>query len=127
MQLSFIVFIRVDGGVDRHRFFFEKLVKVIAWEGCLTSEAVQSATLSLECVHDIKGSYSLPAGMLGVGDGIADDVLEEYFQDASGLFIDKAGDTLDAASSSETANCGLRNALDVVSENFAVSLGATFA
>ena len=93
----------------------------------LTSEAVQSATLSLECVDNIESSYCLPAGMLSVCDGVANDVLKEYFQDTSGLFVDEARDTLDATSSCETANCGLRNALDIVSEDFAVSLGTTFA
>ena len=94
---------------------------------CLTSEAVQSAALSLECVHNIKSSHSLSAGMLSVGDSVTDDVLKEHFQDASGLLVDEARDTLDTASSCETTDCGLRNALDVVSEDLAVSLGSAFA
>ena len=94
---------------------------------CLTSEAVQSAALSLECVHNIKSSHSLSAGMLSIGDSVTDDVLKEHFQDASGLLVDEARDTLDTASSCETTDCGLRNALDVVSEDLAVSLGSALA
>ena len=94
---------------------------------CLTSEAVQSAALSLECVDDVKSGHSLPAGMLSVGDSVSDDVLKEHFQDASGLLVDEARDTLDTTSSSETADSGLRNALDVITEDLAVSLGSAFA
>ena len=32
----------------------------------------------------------LVAGVLGVGDGVTDDVLEEHLQDAAGLFVDEA-------------------------------------
>ena len=94
---------------------------------CLTSETVKCATLSLECVDNVKSSDSLPAGMLSVGDSVTDDILKEYFQDASGLFIDKARDTLDTTSSCETTDSRLRDALDVISQDFSVSLGTAFA
>ena len=45
---------------------------------CLTSESVQGASLSLEGVHNIHGGDSLPLGVLGVGDGVSDDVLQEH-------------------------------------------------
>jgi hypothetical protein len=41
------------------------------------SEAVEGAALSLESVDDVHSSNSLAPGMLGVGDCIPDDVLEE--------------------------------------------------
>ena len=94
---------------------------------CLTAEAIQSAALSLESVHYIKGSDGLSASVLSVCDSVSDDVLKEHFQDASGLLVDEARDTLDTSSSSETADSGLRNALDVVSEDLSVSLGTAFA
>ena len=43
----------------------------------LSSEAVQSAALSLECVDYIKGSHSLSACVLGVCDRVSDDVFKE--------------------------------------------------
>ena len=43
----------------------------------LSTEAVQRATLSLECIHDIHGSNSLALRVLAVGDRITNDVLEE--------------------------------------------------
>ena len=36
---------------------------------------------------------SLPFGMHGVGDSIANHVLQEDFQDAAGLFVDQAGES----------------------------------
>ena len=54
------------------------VVAVGSQEHFLTSESVQSTSLSLESIDDIHGGDGLPLGMLGVGDGITDDVLEEY-------------------------------------------------
>ena len=94
--------------------------------------------------------------MLGVGDGVADDALEERLEDAAGLFVDHYGpsalgcgaersevkqskdqssggeqhtgrDTLDASSARETTNGRLGDALDVVTENLAVTLRSAFA
>ena len=56
----------------------------------LPAEAVQSAALSLEGVHDIKSSDGLAASVLSVGHSIADDVLKEHLEDTSGLLVDKA-------------------------------------
>eukprot|EP00808_Paulinella_micropora_P010111 g47790.t1 len=43
----------------------------------LSTEAVQSAALALESIHDVLRSDGLAASVLGVGDGIADDLLQE--------------------------------------------------
>ena len=93
----------------------------------LTSESVQGATLPLEGIDDIHGGDGLPLGVFGVGDGIPDDVLEEHLQDAPGLLVDEARDTLHTTTASETADSGLRNTLDVVTKNFAVTLGASLS
>ena len=43
----------------------------------LSSEAVQSLALTLEGIDNVQGSHSFALGVLGVGDGITDDVLKE--------------------------------------------------
>ena len=73
----------------------------------LTAEAVEGAALALEGVHDIEGSDGLTASVLGVGDGITDDVLEEDLEDTAGLLVDEAGDALHTATTSQTADGGL--------------------
>ena len=93
----------------------------------LTAEAVQSAALSLERVHDIKSRDGLAASMLSVGDSVTDDVLKEHFQDASGLLVDEARDALDTASAGKSADGRLGDALDVVSQDLSVSLGAALS
>ena len=93
----------------------------------LASEAVQGAALTLEGVDDIHGCDCLAAGVLGVSDGITDDVLEEDLQDGASLLIDEAGDTLHATTTSETADGGLGDALDVVAKHLAVALSASLA
>ena len=47
------------------------------------AETVERAALSLERVDDVKRSDGLALGVLGVGDRVPDDVLEEDLQDAA--------------------------------------------
>ena len=44
----------------------------------LTAESVQGTSLSLQSVDNVHSSDGLPLGMLGVGDGVADDILQEH-------------------------------------------------
>lgn len=54
----------------------------------LTTETVQGTALALEGVDDVERRDCLPLGVLSVGDGIADDALQERLEDATGLFVD---------------------------------------
>jgi hypothetical protein len=54
--------------------------------------------------------------VLGVGDRVTDDVLEEDLEDTASLLVDEARDTLDTATTSETTDCGLGDTLDVVTK-----------
>ena len=76
-------------------------------------------TLALERVHHVQRSHRLAASVLGVGDGVADDVLEEHLQHTTSLLVDEARDALHTATASQTADGGLRDALDVVAQNLA--------
>ena len=62
---------------------------------CLTTETVEGTALALESVDDIEGGDRLALGVLGVGDGIADDALEEGLEDTTGLLVDHCGDVSD--------------------------------
>ena len=95
--------------------------------GRLSAEAVESAALALEGVHNIEGSHGLALGVLGVGDGIADDVLEEVAQHSAGLLVDQARDALDTSTARKAADGGLGDALDVVTEDLPVTLGASLS
>ena len=65
--------------------------------------------------------------MFAVGDRVADDVLKEDLQNAAGLLVDEPTDALYTTSASETANCGLGNALDVVTQDLPVTLGSALS
>ena len=93
----------------------------------LTAESVQGASLALEGVDHIHGSHGLPLGVLGVGDGITDDVLKENLEDTTGLLVNKTRDALHTATTSETTNSGLRDTLDVITKYFPVTLSATLS
>jgi hypothetical protein len=93
----------------------------------LTAEAVEGAALPLEGVDDVERGDSLALGVLGVGDGVTDDTLEEGLEDTAGLLVDHGGNTLDTATTSETADGGLGDTLDVVAKNLAMTLGAALA
>ena len=95
--------------------------------GSLASEYVEGASLPLEGIDNIHGGDGLPLGMLGVGDSVPDDILQEDLQHSPGLLIDEARDTLDTASAGQTPDGGLGDALDVVPEHLPVTLGAPFA
>ena len=91
----------------------------------LTAKSVQGAALTLECVDHVHGSDGLALGVLGVGDGIPDDVLQEHLEHPTSLLVDETRDALDAASASQTTDSRLGDALDVVTKNLAVTLGAS--
>ena len=80
----------------------------------LSAEAVEGLSLTLEGVDDVHGRDGLAASVLGVGDRVTDDVLEEDLEDTAGLLVDETGDALDAATTGETADGGLGDALDVI-------------
>nr|XP_012609545.1 uncharacterized protein LOC105865490 [Microcebus murinus] len=87
----------------------------------------RGAPLAFKGVHHVHGSDSLALGVLRVGDRVPDDVLQEHLQHTPSLFINEARDPLDASAASKTPNGGLRNALDVVSQDLAMALSAAFA
>ena len=93
----------------------------------LTSESVEGTTLTLQSIDDIHGSDGLSLGVLGVSDGISDDILKEDLEDSTGLFVDEARDTLDTTTTRKTANGGLADTLDVITQHFAMTLGASLS
>lgn len=99
----------------------------VIWEKRLTAESVQGAALAFQSVDNVHGGDGLPLGMLSVGDGISDDILKENFQDTTGLFVDETWDTFDTTSASKPTDGGLCDTLDVITQNFAVTLGASLS
>ena len=53
-------------------------------------------------------------------------VLEKK-QHTSGFFVDQARNTLDTTTTSETANSGLGDSLDVITKNLTMALGTSFS
>ncbi len=103
------------------------MFEIMTKQRLLTPEAVEGTTLALQGVDDVHGGDGLPLGVLGVGDGVTDDVLQEDLEDAAGLLVDEAGDTLDPTATGQTADGRLGDALDVVPQDLAMPLGAALA
>ena len=93
----------------------------------LTSESVQSASLTLQSVHNVHGSHGLPLGVLCVCDGVTDHVLEEHLQHSTSLLVDQARDSLHTTTASETTDGWLGDTLDVITQHLPVTLGATLS
>jgi hypothetical protein len=93
----------------------------------LTTETVEGTALALESVDDVEGGDGLALGVLGVGDSITDDALEEGLEDTTGLFVDHGRDTLDTTTTSETTDGRLGDTLDVVAKNLAMALGSALS
>jgi len=91
------------------------------------SETVESATRPLESIDDIERGHRLAFRMFGVGDRVTDNVFEEDLKDTTGLFVDETRDTLHTTTTSEAANGGLCDTLDVVAKNLAVTLGSALS
>lgn len=108
-------------------FFFIFFRSCIRSKHNLTSESVESTSLSLESVDDVHSGNGLSASVFGVGDGVSDDVLEEYLEHTTGLFVDESGDSLHTSSTSETADGGLGDSLDIVTKNFSVTFGTSLS
>ena len=86
-------------------------------EKSLTSKSVEGTSLALQSIDYIHGCDGLPLSVFGVGDGVADDILQEDFEDTSSLFIDEAGNTFHASTASQSANGRLGNTLDIVTKH----------
>ena len=93
----------------------------------LAAEAVQGLALTLERVDHVHGGDGLAASMLGVGDGVTDHGFQEGLEHTAGLLVDEAADALDTTSASQAADSRLGDAVDVVAEDLAVTLGAALA
>ncbi len=59
-----------------------------SWPGRLATEAVEGAALPLEGVDNVERGDGLALGVLGVGDGVTDDTLEEGLENTAGLLVD---------------------------------------
>ena len=93
----------------------------------LTSETVQSTSLSLQSIDYVHGCYGFPLGMLGVGDSITNDILKEYLKNTTSLFVDKTRDTFYTTTTCKTSDSGFGNTLDVITKNFAMTLSASLS
>ena len=94
---------------------------------CLTTETVEGAALSFQSVDNIHGSNSLALGVLGVGDGITDHILQEDLQNTTSLLVDEARDSLHTTTAGETTDGWLGDPLDVVTKNLPVALSTTLS
>jgi hypothetical protein len=96
-------------------------------EDMKSNRLCRSRTEATYRIDDVHGRHGLATGVLGVGDGVANDVLQEDLEDTAGLLVDETGDTLDTPTTSQAADGGLGDALDVVAKDLAVALGSALA
>ncbi len=93
----------------------------------LTAKSVEGASLPLQSVDNVHSGDGSSLGMLSVSDSITNDVLQKHFEDTAGFFVDQTGDTLDSTTASETADSGLGDALDIVTKDLPMTLGASLS
>jgi len=91
-----------------------------------STEAVESATLALECEHHIHYGDRFAASVLGVSDRVANDVFQENLQHSAGLLVDKTRDAFDTTTSGETSDRWLGDALHTAAERLAMAFGPAF-
>lgn len=93
----------------------------------LAAEAVQGTALPLQGVDDVHGSDGFAFGMLAIRYCIADDVFQEDLEHASSLLVYQTRDSFHSASPCQTTDSWFGDALDVISQHFAVTLSASLS
>ena len=96
---------------------------------CSSAETVEGSALSLKSVDDVESGDGLSLGVFGVDNGITDDVLEEGSENSAGLLVDVGRDSLHTTSSRQSADSGLGDSEDGLTESLATevhSLGTGF-
>ena len=84
----------------------------------LTPESIELASLALQGIHHVKGRDGLSLGVLGIRDRVADHALQEALEHGTRLLVNEARDTLDSTTTRETADCGLGDSLDIVTQDW---------
>ena len=92
-----------------------------------TAKSVQSASLAFQSVHHVHGGDGLAFGVLGVCDGVANDVLQEHLQHAARLFVNQTRNPLHSPTPSQATNGWFRYPLDVVPQDLSMPLGSSLA
>src|SRR5579862_8990142 len=89
--------------------------QVRIWKGImdrgLFKKGLRVIYLSLQSINDVQRSDGLSLGMFSISDCITNNSLKEDFEDSSGFFVDEAGDTFNATTTSETTDRGFGDAL----------------
>ena len=67
-------------------------------------KSIERFALSLEGIHHIHSSDCLPLGMVSVGDGIPQEIMQKVPQHVAGLVIHQSRDALNTATTSQTTN-----------------------
>ncbi|KAK8662832.1 hypothetical protein V6N13_024719 [Hibiscus sabdariffa] len=65
--------------------------------------------------------------MLRVGNDVANHIFQKDLEDSTCFLINEAVDSLDAAPTSQSSNCRLRNALNVISKNLPMPLRSSLS
>ncbi|KAK4011836.1 hypothetical protein OUZ56_020948 [Daphnia magna] len=117
-----VIFLKENGGPEKGR---------LVQKGCqlryLTAETIQSATLAFQSVNDVHGRHGLPLGVFGVGYSITNDVFKKHLQNTTGLLVDETRNAFNTATTSKTTDGWFCDTLDVVTQDFAMTLGTSFA
>jgi hypothetical protein len=130
-HVSFFFLLFLFCGSEKNRFCISYFILVFSngeeRQEKLTSETVEGASLTFQSVDDVHRCHGFTFGVFRVGDGISDDIFQEHFQDSASFFVDQTGNTFHAATTSQSSDSGFRDALDVVTQDFAMTLRSSFS
>lgn len=118
---------------QRHNIFLEYVVALKRavgyklWHVCLAAESIQRTSLPLQGVYHVHGGHCFAFGVLAVCNCVTNDILEKHLQHTTRFFVDQSRDSLYSTTPGKSSNCWLGNALDVVSQYFAMPFGASLS
>ena len=111
---------------EREWAALKRAFKINVLDEDLAAETIKGAALAFERVNHVHGGDSLAFGVLRVGDRVPDHIFQKHLQHPTGLLVDKPGDALHTTTTSQATDGRLGDTLDIVAQNLAVALSASF-
>jgi hypothetical protein len=92
---------------------------------CSFTKPIHNAALLFQRMDHVVCCDRLSLGVLGIRNGVTDEVLEEHLEHTARLLVHEVANALDTATACQTADGWLGDATDVVTQNFSMAPDST--
>lgn len=140
-----LIYWTINCAQEKRRYIIARIYKYKVQQTIRSNtEAVKCAARALECVDNVKSSDGLSLCVFSVCHRVTNDleyccqqkfgwldiiahIFEESLENTTSLLVDQTRDTLDTTTASKTTNSGLGDTLDVIAQDFPVTLSSSLS